>query len=379
MSAGSATPAAHPQLLGLGFALPPTRFDRTAAERALALLCPPPGARRGAWAALLSRSGVEARRSAVVRVGDDTLSSLSTGERMALFAEHAPPLAQAAATQALQRSGVEADAITHLFSVSCTGQAAPGLGVGLARGLSLSPDLLRCDVTFMGCHGAFVALRQAQAAVRADARAVALVVAVELCTLHVQPRFRQAEAVAQALFGDGAAAAVVGDRAASSAQANASSAQPPIDHGDVPAPALRPSPWSLLATGSRLLPHGADLLTWDLSETGFRVGLDPRLPDVVADSLRSWLEPWLAAQGLGLHDIGSFAVHPGGPRILSAVQGALELSPQQLQASRDVLSEFGNMSSPTVLFVLERLTHAPRPCLALGMGPGPSFEVALLG
>jgi predicted naringenin-chalcone synthase len=120
-------------------------------------------------------------------------------------------------------------------------------------------------------------------------------------------------------------------------------------------------------------------MTWSIGDHGFEMGLSPRVPATIAEHLRPWLERWLAAQGLDLHGVGSWAIHPGGPKILDVVEAALGLPSEATHDSRRVLEECGNMSSPTVLFILDRLRRrdVPRPCVALGFGPGLTAEAAL--
>jgi predicted naringenin-chalcone synthase len=136
----------------------------------------------------------------------------------------------------------------------------------------------------------------------------------------------------------------------------------------------------LIASGSLLVPASTDAMSWEIEDHGFAMGLSPQVPDLIGDHLRPWLEGWLAAHHLTLASIGSWAVHPGGPRILSAVTEALGLDPALIEPSRSVLRDYGNMSSPTLLFILERLrsSGAPGPCLAMAFGPGLCVEVALL-
>lgn len=120
-------------------------------------------------------------------------------------------------------------------------------------------------------------------------------------------------------------------------------------------------------------------MTWTIGDHGFQMTLSKRVPNLIATQLRPWLESWLRQNGLTLAEIGSWAVHPGGPRILDAVDEALDLGPNALAVSREVLAEHGNMSSPTILFILDRLrsSGAPRPCVALGFGPGLMAEAML--
>jgi predicted naringenin-chalcone synthase len=193
--------------------------------------------------------------------------------------------------------------------------------------------------------------------VEADADAVVLLCSVELCSLHLYYGWDPEKVVANALFADGAAALVATARPAH------------------PEPGLH-----LLATGSTVIPDTADLMHWQIGDHGFEMGLSPRVPEAVAGQLRPWLERWLQPRGHRLADIASWAVHPGGPRILQVCGAALGLEPHQLAVSQAVLQEHGNMSSATVLFILDRLRRAaaPGPCLGLAFGPGLCAEVALL-
>jgi predicted naringenin-chalcone synthase len=276
---------------------------------------------------------------------------------MAAFARHAPPLALAAVRAALADAAMAASRITHLITVSCTGFQAPGVDLELISQLGLDAGVQRTHVGFMGCHGALNGLRVAQAFVEADAEAVVLLCCVELCSLHLYYGWDPEKVVANALFADGAAALLATARPAH------------------PEPGLH-----LLATGSTVIPDTADLMHWQIGDQGFEMGLSPRVPEAVAGQLRPWLERWLQPRGHRLADIASWAMHPGGPRILQVCGAALGLDPHQLAVSQAVLQEHGNMSSATVLFILDRLrrTAAPGPCLALAFGPGLCAEVALL-
>jgi predicted naringenin-chalcone synthase len=283
---------------------------------------------------------------------------------MAAFADHAAPLALAAVRGALAEAAIEAQRVTHLITVSCTGFQAPGVDLALIHQLDLDAGVQRTHVGFMGCHGALNGLRVAQAFVEADADAVVLLCAVELCSLHLYYGWDPEKVVANALFADGAAALV----------ATARPATPSPDNPD-PGPGL-----CLQATGSTVIPHTAELMHWQIGDHGFEMGLSPRVPEAVAGQLRPWLERWLHPRGVQLADIASWAMHPGGPRILQACAVALQLEPHQIAASEAVLQQHGNMSSATILFILDRLRRAaaPGPCLALAFGPGLCAEVALL-
>ena len=275
---------------------------------------------------------------------------------MQRYATESVPLAVAAARRACQAANTSPQQITHLVNISCTGFFAPGIDVALIKQLGMSPTIGRVQVGFMGCHGVLNGLRVMRAFIEADPAAQVLLCAVELCSLHYQYGATPAQLVANALFADGAAALV------------AAAAEETDDH------------WQIAATASVLLPDCEDAMTWRIGNHGFEMTLSPRVPELIARHVRPWLETWLKAEGLSLAAIGSWAIHPGGPRIIESVAAALELPAGSTAASAEILADHGNMSSPSVLFVLDRLqqVNAPRPCVALAFGPGLVAEAALL-
>jgi predicted naringenin-chalcone synthase len=294
-------------------------------------------------------------------IGEDAPPSSTPGpttqQRMALYAEHSRPLATLASTRALEDSGVAAHEITHLITVSCTGFDAPGVDVHLFDQLGLRKTTQRLHIGFMGCHGAINGLRAARGLAAADPTARILICAVELCSLHFKFQWDPELMLGNVLFADGAAALVLASSEA----------------GDGAICQLRD-------TGSCLLEDSREAITWGVGDWGFDMTLSNRVPDIIGEQLKPWLANWLDSQGQSIETINSWAVHPGGPRILDAVDEALGLDSAILATSRAVLSELGNMSSPTVLFILERLLRqrSPRPCVILGFGPGLVAEVALI-
>jgi predicted naringenin-chalcone synthase len=361
-------------LIGLGTAVPDLAIPQPDAKAiAVALCCRTP--EQATWVpAMYDGSGITTRYmafpDAVLRdvldgtyytgspflpTGEPDDQGPTTGERMRHYAETAPPLAVTAAGRALVQSGLDPRTLTHLITVSCTGFLAPGVDLALIEGLGLAPTILRTHVGYMGCHGALNGLRVATAFAGADPTARVLLCAVELCSVHYHYGWDPQKVVANALFADGAAALVaIG--------------------GEAPGDA-----WRVAGSGSCLVPNSADAMRWSVGDHGFEMTLSRRVPDLICKHLRPWLESWLATVGLTLADIQSWAVHPGGPRILTAVEESLALPPEALGPSRAVLAECGNMSSPTLLFILDRLRrqNAPRPCVALGFGPGLAAEGVL--
>ncbi|MBA3311756.1 MAG: type III polyketide synthase [Planctomycetota bacterium] len=374
-------------IAGLGTALPEHSIDQAEAAAIVEPLNCESDEQRRLLPVLYRRSGVGRRHSVLLEASDGTLEDRqsffaprgdgedfgpTTGERMSRYVIEALPLAERAAASAIERSGIAVSRVTHLVTVSCSGFGAPGWDIGLIDRLHLPRDVARTHVGFMGCHGALNGLRLANAFCEANPHAVVLVAALELCSLHQQYGWEPDRIVSNALFADGAAAVIGTATRAAGVGPPSSSKSSLAPHGEMPS-------WSVVASGSLVVPNTTDAMSWHIGDHGFEMTLSPKVPDLIQRTLRPWLESWLAANGTSLDRIGSWAVHPGGPRILSATAEALSLSPEALAVSRDVLRDCGNMSSPTVLFLLERLQrqNAPRPCVALGFGPGLTIEAAL--
>lgn len=278
---------------------------------------------------------------------------LTTGERMELYRAHAADLACAAAADALARSGVKAKAITHIVTASCTGFEAPGVDQAIVRRLGLSADVRRTHIGFMGCHAAVNALAAGAAFARAEADARVLVCCAELCTLHFARSGGADVQVANALFADGAAAAVL---AAS-------------DEGV-----------QINKFASTIIPGTQGMMSWRIGDHGFEMQLSASVPEVLAREVPRWVDGWLRTEGLGRADVGHWAIHPGGPRILSALETSLGLGEGAADLSRRVLAAHGNMSSATVLFILKRMLEheASGPIVALAFGPGLAGEGMLI-
>jgi predicted naringenin-chalcone synthase len=281
----------------------------------------------------------------------------TTAQRLELYGAAAPALAIEASAKALRQSGLQSEEITHLVTVSCTGFHAPGVDVAIIKELDLPPTTQRTHVGYMGCHGALNGLRVARAFADADPGARVLICAVELCSVHYHYGWDPQRVIANALFADGAAA-VVG----------------------APDSIAPDSAWQVAASGSCLIPDSEQAMSWTIGDHGFVMTLSKQVPGLIGKHLRPWLAQWLAERDVKLEDVASWAIHPGGPRILDAAVESLGLDRQAAKPSREVFAAYGNMSSPTVLFILDHLrrSNAPRPCVALGFGPGLNAEATLL-
>ncbi len=358
-------------LVGFGTALPEHEMDQAELAELSATFFRMDAARVRTLRALYRRSGVSTRRSVILEsaagpldtrqsffppASDENDLGPATAERMKVYEEAAPKLAAMAARRALEDADVDPSSVTHLITVSCTGFTAPGVDAALISELGLPRTTERTNVGFMGCHGALNGLRVARSFMDADASHVPLVCAVELCTLHFGYGWDRDMLVANALFADGAAAVVGG-----------------CSNGSHDA-------WNLIGTGTLLMPDSEKDMSWRIGDHGFRMTLSARVPALIEANLLGWLSDWLAGFDLTVGDVESWAIHPGGPRILSSVEQALGLSREDTSVSRQVLSEFGNMSSATILFILQRLRSqgAPRPCVALAFGPGLVVEALLI-
>ena len=315
-------------------------------------------------AILFRRTGIRERRAAILAnpegpAGAGRAMSATTRWRMERYDELVRPLARSAASRALRESGTEPSSITHLVTVSCTGFSAPGFDLDLIAALGLDPGVQRTHVGFMGCHGALNGLRVARAFAESVPGARVLLCAAELCSLHFREPTDPEAIVANSLFADGAAAVVGWAEDAGT--------------GD--------ESWRVTGGGSYLLPDSGEAMSWRIGDRGFAMTLSARVAGIVARHLGPWINSWLGTFGLAVADIGCWAVHPGGPRILTAFEESVGLGREATEVSREVFAEFGNMSSPTVLFILDRLRQrgSSRPCVALAFGPGLAIEATLFG
>jgi predicted naringenin-chalcone synthase len=276
----------------------------------------------------------------------------SLEQRMAVYNKQAPLLSISAARSCLGGL-LHHSEITHLITVSCTGMTAPGLDLHVMEGMDLNKNIFRTSVNFMGCYAAIHALKLADALCKTDASAKVLIVCTELCTLHFQKEPTMDNIASSLLFGDGSAAALVtGD-----------------DHkGD-----------GLYIDGfySEVITKGKSDMAWELSSTGFLMTLSGYVPDLIEEDFKGVAERALHKQNLNINDISHWCLHPGGKRILEAIGKSVALPSERMNESYEVLRQFGNMSSATILFVLKKMMQQKKSMPALfgaAFGPGLTVE-----
>jgi predicted naringenin-chalcone synthase len=289
-----------------------------------------------------------------------TPSKAGVADRLSVFRERAVPLALEAIRDACEKinTSIEAYGVTHLITVTCTGLSAPGIDAEIMRELNLPDDIYRTSVNFLGCNAAFHALKIADMICKTDPAAKVLVVSVELCTLHFQPKDNHDNLLSNTIFGDGAAAVLITGAAGGEGQKGLAM------HGFY----------------SLLLDKGKDLMGWNVTPVNFEMILDAKIPEFIGNEVKSIVSRAAAKFKIKSGGIDSWAVHPGGKKILDTIAKQMGLAENELAASYKVLSEYGNMSSPTILFVLNELMNGNNTgtVFSIGFGPGLSIETALM-
>ncbi|MBE9462505.1 type III polyketide synthase [Dyadobacter sp. UP-52] len=287
-------------------------------------------------------------------------SSVEPGlnERMMLYKKYATSLSLAAIEKIDHVTFLKPD-ITHIITVTCTGLFAPGLDIELIRELNLNPETQRSSVNFMGCNAAIIALKNADAICRSQPDATVLIVCTELCTIHFQKRFNDDYILSNLIFGDGAAAVIM----TSQPKQNSFGKRVQVNKFN-----------------SMILHNGYRDMAWQLSETGFIMNLTSYVPGLIKENIL----PMLDKIGLIPSDIEHWAIHPGGKKIVDDFAAALSLDKSLLAETYKVLKDYGNMSSPTVLFVLKQVLEkaekatAGEKLFAAAFGPGLSIETMQL-
>lgn len=331
-----------PRILSLSTRVPPLMVDRRAV---IALARRVFGASADEMMGIYVNAGIERRHSVVPL--DWLEQPHGWAERNRLFAEHAVELGASAALACLARAGLPVAAVDAVVAVSSSGVCTPALDALLMERLGTRPDVTRLPLFGLGCAGGALGLARAATLAQSMPGARVLLVVVELCGLTFRPQdHSKANVVATALFGDGAAAALLSTE------------------GDGP---------RLTAWGEHTWPHSLDVMGWRIEDDGFGVLFSRDIPELIHERFRAALDGWLDRVGLNVSRLDGFVCHPGGAKVIGALEEVLGLPSGRLVHERELLRDYGNMSAATLLFVLERALAAPplpRRSLLTALGPG---------
>jgi predicted naringenin-chalcone synthase len=283
---------------------------------------------------------------------------LTTRERNDLYIQHANDLGEEAIRRCLEQSGTRPEEIDTLLVISCTGYEIPGLDLTLAKRIGLRPDVRRTCILGMGCYAAFPGINRARESVLAFPDSKVLVLAIELCSLHFQHDDSDEMVVSNALFADGAAAILLEGR----------SDRPSICIVD-----------TLTLTNTDTLEH----MAFHVTDHGYRMVLSAYIPQILGLAVEDFADQLLQRNGLKRQDVAFWVIHPGGKKILDHLQERLGLSDADVRFSREVMRDYGNMSSPTVLFVLDAIHRSGEPKagdlgVMMAFGPGLTMESCLV-
>lgn len=279
----------------------------------------------------------------------------STEQRMKLYREKAVPLSIEAIIDCMNGE-TDFSSFTHLITVSCTGMYAPGLDVDLIKALGLSPSINRVSLNFMGCYAAIPALRLAKQHCLENPKSKVLIICVELCSIHLQKFHNEDNLLAHSLFSDGAAAAVVSGN---------------------------PGKLEIIDSKSYLSINGKNDMAWQIGNFGFQMALTTYVSKIIEGGIKDLTQTLLRESEVEWSKIKHYAIHPGGKKILESIESELNISKVDNQYAYEVLKEFGNMSSPTILFVLRALLsnaeqiQIDEHVLSFAFGPGLTMESML--
>jgi prepilin-type processing-associated H-X9-DG protein len=359
-------------ITAIGTANPPNKFNQSAIADFMvkAMRLNDEGTRK--LRAIFRMSGIDTRHSVISDYGRterfdffpnaaDSQPEPSTRQRIELYRKHALALSMEAVKNCLQSAGeYDPGQITHLIAVSCTGMYAPGLDIDLVNELKLSSHTQRLCINFMGCYAAFNAIKQADYICSSHTNASVLIVCTELCTIHFQKENTEDNLLANALFADGSAALLMKSK---------------------PSAGINLKPASFFAD---LAPEGAEDMAWMIGDMGFEMRLSSYVPDIIKKGIHQLTQRLMEQIETDLGKIDYFAIHPGGRKILETIETELKITPQQNVHAYYVLKHFGNMSSPTVLFVLKEILSRLDPAdnekkiLSIAFGPGLTLESMIL-
>ncbi len=358
-------------IIAIGTAVPKYKREQSGAAEVVATALQLSAAEKRLLKSVYKSTGIEYRHSVIadfckhpgeyeVFPNDTHLPFPTTARRMQIYKDNALQLALAAINDCMQTaSHFNQQTITHVITVSCTGMYAPGLDIEIVQKLNLNTNVQRTAINFMGCYGAFNAIKAADAICKSSPSAVVLIVSVELCTIHFQKNDSIDNIISNAIFSDGAAAVLM-------------QAGPQQKH------------FALKSFHCDLLIQHSKEMAWHIADSGFDIVLSSYVPQAIESGIAKFVDRLLTQQAMTLADIELFAIHPGGYKILKACEEVLSITEQDNCFSYDVLRKFGNMSSATVLFVLKAIwdaidsKHNNQKIFSCAFGPGLTLESMLL-
>jgi predicted naringenin-chalcone synthase len=362
-------------IVNIGTAVPPYGYQQKQLSDFMANLFQLSYPEERALRIMYAKSGIHTRYSVLADFGQErrkwnffpkntqNKSFPSIEERMSFYMKHAVLLALDAIKNCLPLN-FNKDTITHFITVSCTGMSAPGIDIEIVQELGLKSNIERTSINFMGCYAAIHALKQANAIAKSNKNAVVLIVSVELCTLHFQNINTHENHTANLLFSDGAAAAlVVADEYAKRKQLNG---------------------LNLHSFHSALIYKGKADMAWHITSNGFLMALSSYIPTLIEHDFKGFFNDALVKAKCSFKDIKNWAIHPGGRRILEVVAQSIGIENAELTHSYHVLKNYGNMSSPTILFVLKSILEStdfniqPQFTFGAAFGPGLTLESVVL-
>lgn len=344
-------------IIGIGTANPETKLTQTKLAQHMATMLSLDEQKTKKLISVYEKSMIQYRHI-IFDLHDTKIPYATTAKRMEIYERNACDLAIKAIKNAISENYLAK--ITHLITVSCTGMYAPGIDIQLINHLKLSSSIERTCVNFMGCYGVFNALKLANNICQLDKNAYVLVVSVELCSIHIQPLDQADKLIANAIFGDGAACALISSRP---------------EAGDN---------FLIEQFHCDLAADEHQAMTWFIRDAGFDIHLSEDIPYILSKKIKQLTERLLMKLQLTINDINFFAIHPGGKKILSAVENALVINSEKNKAAHEVLRDYGNMSSATILFILKKILedvaaeNHQNNILAIAFGPGLTMESALL-
>jgi len=343
---------ADARILAVATAVPPHALGQADVTRRIELALGPRSREIVRLLPMFGNTGIEHRYSCVPIEWYEDLHDWP--ERNRVYLDSALDLLETATRRALERAGRRPDEIDAIVAVSTTGIATPSLDALLIERMNLRRDVQRLPIFGLGCAGGAIGLARAAAMARMNPRSLVLFLVVELCALCFRrDDFSKSNIVATALFGDGASAALVSSEGTGA---------------------------RIVAGGEHTWPDSLDVMGWEITGQGVKAIFSRDIPELVTAHLHDVVVEFLAKHSLALRDVDEFVCHPGGAKVLDALEVAFELKPGSLGTARDVLREYGNMSAATVMFVLERAfdDRAWKRALVSALGPGFTAGFTLL-